>query len=133
MIDDAAADLGQPVDVRFACPVVAPFYRVVEEPVDTVPVVRVVLRSVDPPLSRNAVSAARRLVITERRDLVSQFGQRCRGGCARQPRAHNNDMALALVRRINKVQMEPVVVPLFFEGTIRNFCIQDHDYRALAQ
>jgi len=49
LVDDAAAHLRQAVDVRLAGAEVAALDRVEEEPPDAVPVVRIVLGSIDAP------------------------------------------------------------------------------------
>jgi hypothetical protein len=98
LIDDVHTQLGEPIHVRLAGAKVSPLYRVVKQAIDTVPVVLVVLRRVDAALRGNTVCTARTVVDAKGFDPVSEFGKRRRCRCPREPRAHNNDCVLPLVR-----------------------------------
>src|SRR5207249_2634890 len=58
LVDDVVTDLSQPVDIRLPGAVVPTLDRVVEQPPDTVAVVAVVLRRIDPALRGDAVRSA---------------------------------------------------------------------------
>ncbi len=81
LVDNAAADLRQPMHIGFARAVVAAFNGVVEQPPHAVAVVGVVLRRVDASLGGNAVGAAGRVLNAKAFDVVAQLrqGGRCRG------------------------------------------------------
>jgi hypothetical protein len=112
LVDDVDRHLGQPVDVRLAGAVVAALDRVVEEPVDAVAVVLVVLRRVDAALRRDRVRAPRAVVEDEAAHLVAELGERRRGGRAREARAHDDHLVLALVRRVDEADVR--LVPRHF-------------------
>ena len=65
LVDDARADLGEPVDVRLAGAVVAALDGVVEEPEDRVAVLLVVLRGVHAALGGDGVGAPRGVLVAE--------------------------------------------------------------------
>ena len=116
LVDDIAADLRETIHVGFAGAVVAALHRVVEQTEHAVAVVRVVLRRVDPALCRDAVRAAGGFMITERNDIVPQFGQRCgRGGTGKAGPDHD-DRVLPLVRRVHQLHVEPVSSPTSFRS-----------------
>ena len=115
LIDDVDRHLGQAIDVGFACAEVAALDRVVEEPVDRVAVVLVVLGGVDAALRRDRVRPPRRVLVAEALDVVAELGQRRRGRRARQPRADDDDRVLALVGRVDELDVELVLLPLLLE------------------
>ena len=84
-------DLREPVNVGFAGAEIAALDSVVEQAVDAVAVVLIVLRRIDPALSRDGVRAAGRILEAETLYVVSEFGQRRRSGCARESRADDED------------------------------------------
>src|SRR5207248_7691463 len=97
VIDDVDAQLRQSIDIGFPRAVVAPFDRVVEEPVDAVAIVLIVLRGVDAALRGDAVGAAGAVLDAEAQDVVAELTERARGRRARQTRSHANDGVFALV------------------------------------
>ena len=115
LIDDAQADLGQAVDVGFARAKIAALDRVVEQAPHRVAVVLVVLGGVDAALRGDRVGAARAVLETERAHVVAELGERgrCRG--SRQPRPHHEDRVLALVRRVDELQLETMPLPALLE------------------
>ena len=75
LVDDVVGDLGQTPDVGFSGPEVPPLDGVVEEAVDGVAVIGIGLGGVDPPLGGDGVGAARRILVAEGLDIISQFSQ----------------------------------------------------------
>ena len=124
LVDDVHAHLRQPVDVRLAGAVVAALHRVVEEAVDAVAVVRVVLRRVDPALRGDGVGAPGRVVEGERLDLVAELAERRGGGGAGEPGADDDDVELALVRRVHELHVELVLVPLLGDRAVGDLGVE---------
>ena len=124
LVDDQVADLGETVDVRFASAIVAALDRVVEEAVDGVVVVLVVLRGVDAALRGDRVRATRAVGDAEDFDVVAEFAERRGGGSARESRADDDNIELALVVRIDDANVGLVIGPLFSERTFWNPGVQ---------
>ena len=59
-------------------------------------------------------------------DLVAQLGQRCRGRRARQAGADDDHLELPLVRRVDQLHVEAVLVPLLRERPGRDFGVEVH-------
>ncbi len=76
LIDDVAADLGQPVHIGLAGAEVAALDRVVEEAMHAVAVVLVVFGGVDAALRGNGVGAARRILKADAGHVIAQLAQR---------------------------------------------------------
>ena len=70
LIDDIIRNFSETVDIGFACAEVATFYSIIEKTVNRVAIVLVVLSSIYTTLSRNRVSAARAVLITEAFHLI---------------------------------------------------------------
>ena len=115
LVDDRDRDLGQPVDVGLAGPEVPALDRVVEEPLDAVAVVAVVLRGVDPALRRDRVRAARGILVAEALDVVAELGHRRRAARAGEARSDHDHGVLPLVRRVDELHLEAVLVPLLLD------------------
>ena len=112
LVDDLHRQLREPVDVGLPRAVVAALDGVVEQAVDGVAVVLVVLRRVDAALRGDAVGAPRAVVDAVAVDVVAELGERRRRRRPGEPRAHDDDRVLALVRRVDELDLEPVAVPL---------------------
>ena len=117
LVDDLAADLGEPVHVGLPRAEVAALDRVVEQPEDAVAVVAVVLRGVDAALGGDRVGAARAVLEAERADLVAQLAQRRRRGAAGEAGAHHDDLHLALVGRVHQLHAEAAALPAGVDRT----------------
>ena len=111
LVDDVDADLRQAVDVGFAGAEIAALHRVVEEAVNAVAVVLIILGGVDAALRGDGVRAARAVLEAEALDVVAQFAEAGGSGAARQAGADDDDVVLALVRRIHQLHFELVLVP----------------------
>src|SRR4029077_5495252 len=111
LVDDVAADLGQPVDVRLARPVVAALDRVVEEPVDGVAVALVVLGRVDPALGGDRVRTTRGVLVAERLHDVAGLAKGRRRGRTGQPGADHDDRQPAPVGRVGDPGLELACLP----------------------
>ena len=75
LINDVDADLRQPIDIGFARPEIAALDRVVEQPLHAVAVVLIILGRVDSALRRDAVGAARAVLVTKGLHVVAQLRQ----------------------------------------------------------
>ena len=124
LVDDIDADLGKPVDVRLARAEIASLDRVVEQPKDRVAVVRVVLRGVDAALRRNAVGAARGIVVRNVDDPIPQLAERGGGRRARESSSDDDHGVFPLVRRTDQLHLELVPLPLGLERARRDARIQ---------
>ena len=132
LVDDVDARLRQPVDVGFARAVVAALDRVVEQPVHAVAVVLVVLRRVDAALRGDAVRAARAVLDAEVQDVVAELTERRGRRCARQSRSDADDRVLALVGRVDELDLELVPIPLLGNRSGRNLGVEDHRMTCVA-
>jgi hypothetical protein len=105
------------MDVALARAEVAALDGVVEQPVHAVAVVLVVLRGVDAALRGDRVRAARRILEAEAGDVVAELGQR---RCCRrsgEAGADDDDLVLALVGRVDQLEVELGLGPLLADGT----------------
>ena len=120
LVDDVDRHLREPVHVRLAGAVVAALDRVVEEAVDAVAVVLVVLRRVDPALRGDGVRTAGRVVERDDLHVVAELAERRGGRRAGEAGADDDDVEPALVRRVDELDRELVVVPLLGESDRRD-------------
>jgi|GEM_PF-2880652 len=123
LIDDVDAELSEAVHVGLAGAEVAPFDRVVEEPVEAVAVVLVVLGRVDAALGGNAVGSPRAVLVAERLYVVTEFTQGRGGGAAGQAGAHHDHGVLSLVGRVHQLEIEAVGVPQLLDTDALGFDI----------
>src|SRR5262249_9094306 len=100
-----------------------------EEAVHAVAVVLVVLRGVDAALRGDAVRAARRVVEREELDVVTELTEG--RGCGRPGAAAADDggRGAALVRGVDELDVELVLVPLLRDRALRDLGLKrtDHD------
>ena len=111
LVDDVHADLGKAVDVGFAGAEVAALDGVVEEAVNAVAVIVIILGGVDAALRSDGVGAARTVLIAEALDVVAEFAEAGGGGAAGKAGTYDDDVVLALVGRIDQLEIELVFVP----------------------
>ena len=123
LVDDVDRHLREPVHVRLARAVVAALDRVVEEAVDAVAVVLVVLRGVDPALRGDRVRTAGRVVERDDLHVVTELAERRRRRRAGETGADDDDVEPALVRRVDELDRELVVVPLLGERALGD-CVE---------
>ncbi len=126
LVDDVDADLRQAVDVGFARAEIAAFHGVVEEAVDAVAIVVIILGGVDAALRGDGVRAARGILEAEALHVVAQLAERGGRGSARQARSHHDDVVLALVGRIDQLQIELVLVPEGLDRAGGDFGVEFH-------
>ncbi len=124
LVDDVDRHLGEAVDVGLPGAEVAALDRVVEQAMDAVAVALVVLGGVDAALRRDRVGAPRRVVERERLDLVAEFAERRGGRRAGEARADDDDLELALVRRVHQLFVGDEVLPLVGERTVGDLGIE---------
>ena len=127
LVDDVYGNLREPVDVRFPRAEVAALDRVVEEAPDAVAVVLVVLRGVDAALRRDRVGAPGAVLVAEAGDVVAELGERRRARAAREARPDDDHGVFPLVRRVDELHVEAVLVPLVLEGALGNVRLQFHE------
>src|SRR5207248_1164812 len=111
LVDDVAADFGQPINVRFPRTKIAAFDCVVEQTVNAVAVVLIIFGGVNPTLGGDGVRAARRILIAKAFHPVAELAQ---GGCRRtssQTGANHNYFELAPVVWINQPRVVLVIRP----------------------
>ena len=121
LVDDVGADFGQPVHVGFAGPEVTTLDGVVKQPEHAVAVVLVVLGRVDTALGRNAVGSARAVLVAEAGHVETELGQRCRGRATGEAAADDDEVELALVGRVDELDVELVLLPLLIERAAGHF------------
>ena len=120
LVDDVDRHLGEAVHVRLTGAEVAALHGVVEQPVNAVAVTLVVLGCVDAALCRDRVRPARRVVECERLHLVAEFRERGRSRCSGEARPDDQHLELALVVRVDELQVFLVPEPLVLDGTLRD-------------
>ena len=126
LINDIDADLRQPIDVGLAGAEIAAFDRVVEQALNAVAVVLIILGRVDSALGRDAVGAARAVLVTEGLHVVAQLRQARRRRCAGQSGPDDDDVEFSLVGGIDQLHVEPVLIPLLLQWPGWNFGIEFH-------
>ncbi len=124
LVDDVRADFRQPIHVRFARAEVAALDRVVKKPVNGVAVVLVVLRGIDPALRGDRVRAPRRVLVAKAFHLVAHLAERGRGARAGQAGADDDDLVFPLVRGVDQLRVELVLLPLLLERAGGDFGIE---------
>ena len=77
LIDDVHADFCETIYVSFTSAEVAAFDRVIEETMNGVSIILVVLRGIDPALSRNGVGTSRAVLEAEALHLIAKFREGC--------------------------------------------------------
>ena len=132
LIDDQITDFGQPIDICFARAEIASFDRVVKQPENTVAVVLIILRGIDPALGRDRVSAARTVLVTEALRIVTELAERRRRRTAGEAAAHHDDLELPPIIRRNETRMIFVIGPLLRERTGRGFRVERPDHNCCA-
>ena len=126
LIDDVHRHLGEAVDVRLAGAEVAALDGVVEQALHRVAVVLVALRGVDAALRGDRMRAAGRVLEAEVQDLEPELTQGRRRGAAGEAGAHDDDPVLSLVRRVDELHVELVLLPLALDGPRRDFGVERH-------
>jgi hypothetical protein len=130
LVDDVDRHFGETMDVGLTGAEVAALDGVVEQPVDAVAVALVVLRRVDATLGRDRVGTARRVVERERLDLIAEFAERGRGRRPGQAGADDDDLELALVRRVHQLLVGDVVLPLVGQWALGHLGIERDGHSA---
>ena len=128
LIDDQVTDFSQAINVRFACPKIATFDRVVKKPENAIAIVLVIFRCVNSALSSNTVSASRAVLITEALHLVAEFSQGCCGGTTGQTASDDDDLKFPAIVRTNQSSVVLVVCPFFSQWARRNPGIKMTDH-----
>ena len=111
LVDDVDADLRQAVDVGFARAEIAALHGVVEEAENAVAIVVIILGGVDAALRGDGVRAARAILIAEALNVVAEFAEAGGGSSSREARTDDDDVVLALVGRIDELEIELVFLP----------------------
>ena len=123
LVDDAATDFSQTVDVGFAGTVVATFDGIAEKTFDAVAVVLIVLGCIDAALGSDGVCTAGGILNAEYVDIEAHGTQRSGSRGTGKACTHNNDVDFTLVGRVYKFLTGFVVGPFFGEGTFGYFGI----------
>src|SRR6516225_522556 len=120
LVDDVHTNLGEAVDVAFTGAEVATFHCVVEQPVNAVAIIVIVLGSVDAALSGNGVGAAGTVLIAETLHVVAEFPEAGGSSATGEAGTDDDDVVLALVGRIDELEIEFVLVPGLLNRTGRD-------------
>ena len=123
LVDDAATDFSQTVDVGFAGTVIATFDGIAEKTLDAVAVVLIVLGCIDAALGSDGVCTAGGILNAEYVDIEAHGTQRSGSRGTGKACTHNNDVDFTLVGRVYKFLTGFVVGPFFGEGTFGYFGI----------
>ena len=126
LVDNQIGVFGKAVHVRFTSTEVAAFYRIIEQTVNGVAIVRVILRRIDTALSGNRVGTARRILIAESQNIVAEFSERSGSACAGKTGSHHNHLEFTLVRGVHQFKFKFMASPLFGDISTRNMSIQFH-------
>ena len=132
LIDNQVTDFGEPIDIRFARPEIAAFDRVVKQTENAVAIVLIIFGGVDAALRRDAVRAARAVLVTETFHVVAQFAQGRRRGSAGEAASHHDDLKFPAVVRSDQTRVVLVLGPLLRERPRWNFGIQAPDHSCCA-
>ena len=114
LIDDVHANLSEAVNVGFASAEIAALYGVVEEAVNAVAIVVIIFRGVDAALRSNGVSAPRTVLIAEALNVVAEFAEAGGSSATGEAGTNDDDVVLALVGRIDELEIEFVFIPRLF-------------------
>jgi hypothetical protein len=126
LVDNIGAYLGKAVDVRLAGTKVPTLDSIVEKTMDAIPVVLVILGSIDPPLSGNGVCPSSRILVTKAIHVVPQLAQGSRGCPPGQTGSNDNNAIFPFVGRIDQLGRKAVIVPLLSQRTFGYFRIKVH-------
>src|SRR5690606_6968005 len=88
--------------------------------VDRVAIVLVIFRRIDPALGRDAMSAARAILITKTRDVVTLLGQARRRRGAGQAAANDDDRVFAPVGGVDEFGVILVLGPFLGQRPVRD-------------
>src|SRR5262249_11436427 len=105
----------QPVYIGFTGPVVAPLDGIIEKPEGAVPVILIVLGGIDPPLRRDAMRPAWRILKTKCLYLIAHLPHRSRGRSPSQPRSDDDDLDAAFVGRVYQLHVTFVFFPFLIK------------------
>ena len=131
LVNNVYTVLGKAVNICLPGTEVPPFDGIVKEPVDTVPVILVILCPIDSALCRNGVCPSWGILITKAIHIVSKFAKGGRGRTARQSGTHHNDLELSLVRRIDQLGRKTMIFPLVGKWTFWDLGIEIHGAESL--
>src|SRR5262245_28236397 len=77
LVDDVHTDFGQPKNIGFTRAKISSFDRVIKEPINTVTVIAIVFRGIDPPLRGNRMRATRAVLKAETFDQIPELAESC--------------------------------------------------------
>ena len=123
LVDDVAADFGEPINVGFAGTKIAAFDRVVEQTVNAVAVVLIIFRGIDSALRRDRMGAARRILVAKAFHPITEFAQRCCGRTAGESGADDDDFEFAAIIWTNESRVILVARPFRSSGP-QEFCVE---------
>ena len=127
MINNIAADLGQPVYISFPGSEIAAFDCIIEKPPVAVAIVLVIFGSIDPSLGCNAVCTARSILNAVAFDVIAQLCQRCCSRTTGKAGSYNNDLKFSFIGGVDQLELKLVSIPFIRKRPPGNFCIQMHD------
>ena len=92
----------------------------------TVTIILVIFRSIDTPLGRDTVSAARTILVTKARHVVTLLGETRCSSTPCQAGANYNHTIFTAVGRVDQLHVELVAGPLLREWAFGDFGIEIH-------
>ena len=128
MIDDQIADFREAINVRFPRAKIAALDRVVKETENAVAVVLIILGGINSTLSRDAMSAAWAVLVTETFHLVTELAQR---GCRRsasQTASDDDDLKFPAIVRTDQAGVILVSRPFICQRARRNLGVEGADH-----
>src|SRR3954447_9750255 len=117
-------DFCETINVRFTGTKIAAFDRVVEQPINAVPVILIILCRVDAALRGNGMRTPRGVLKTKTFHPIPELAECCRGRSAGQTSADHNHFELSPIIRVDQSDMVPVISPFLSQQTRRNFWIE---------
>ncbi len=130
VIDDQITDFGEAIDVRLPGAEIAALDRVVEETENAVAVVLVIFCGIDPALGRDAVSAARAVLVTKALHAVAQLAQRGGRRSAGQAASHHDDLKFPPIVWTDQAGVILVRRPFVGERARWNLGVQAADHNS---
>ncbi|MCL4101980.1 hypothetical protein MMG03_001566 [Fibrobacter succinogenes] len=126
LVDDQVGVFGETMNVGFTSAEVTALNGIVEKTIDRVTIVLIALSSIDTTLGSNGVSTTGRVLNAEGLHIVAQFCERSCSGSTSKTGTHHENGELTLVSGVHELQFKLMLGPLFFNGTTRNFRIENH-------
>ena len=122
------------MNICLATTVIPTFYSVIKKPVNSIPIVLIILRSVNSSLSSNAMSSSRAVMIGKCFHLITEFTKSRRRRSTRKTCSNNYYFKLSLISRIHQFHIKLMARPFLFNGSFWSSRIKfpDHSFASSA-